>query len=493
MKNLWKEIDAERAPQAAAEADLGENSVESGEANRSLEIYRQGVEAAPTGLIMVNREGEIAMVNRQLENMFGYDRSELLGKSVEILVPERYRPEHPPMRKAYARNPVSRSMGQGRDLYGVRRDGTEFPIEIGLNPASDGEDQTVLASIVDVSSRKAQEGELQKRLEELQRYRTEMGLLSEMSSLLQHAVDHTEAYQIVSSFGKRLLSVTTEINAVAVYTARASGDALEHRTHWGSEVVDRFRPEDCWALRRSQSHYVQETENSPMLPRCSHVEVGGWQLCVPMSAHGQSIGIVSLSGKGTPSKVERVGFERVARAMADQLALAINNLNLRESLRSLAIRDPLTGLFNRRHMEESVTREISRVNRSGSKLSAMMIDIDHFKHYNDTHGHQAADEALIYLGKCLQEHFREMDIVCRYGGEEFLVVLPDCKKEEALSHAESLCQAVSKGAVGITVSIGIAEYPSDGHAWDMVLRHADTALYQAKTKGRNRALVGESR
>jgi len=454
----------------------------------SAEQYRLGVEASPTGLLMVSGSGRITMVNRQVEAMFGYDRSELLGARVEMLIPERFRAGHPQMMQRYLKSPSTRFMGQGRDLFGVRKDGTELAIEIGLNPSREGNGDYVLASIVDVTERKKQEAELRERVTELQRYQAEMGLLSEMSSLLQHAICPEEAHQIVSIFGEKLLPCEDATCCVSVYLTRASRDGLERKAHWGQgDPVGRFLPEECWGLRRSQTHFSGRDGAAPAFPRCAHIKDGTWHMCIPMSAHGQSIGLISMGGHLPPSTAVRMGKERIGKAIADQLALAVSNLNLRESLSALAVKDPLTGLFNRRHMEASVTREVARAKRDDRPLSLLMLDVDHFKAFNDTHGHQTADQALVELASRMKSHFRESDIACRYGGEEFLVVLPDCPRDQGYALAESFRAAVGTSSIhDITVSIGVAEYPGDGHNWDIVLRKADSALYEAKAGGRNR-------
>ncbi|MBV1862727.1 MAG: diguanylate cyclase [Nannocystaceae bacterium] len=457
--------------------------------------YRLGVEASPTGLLMVDASGSIAMVNRQVESMFGYGREELLGKRVEALVPERFRAGHPKLMQQFLDNPKTRLMGrsQEQDLRGVRRDGTEIAIEIGLNPFTENGEPFVLASIVDITERKQQESELRDRVAELSRYRYEMGLLSEMSSLLQHAITADEAHQIVASFGENLIPSTDRISAVSVFLTRSSRDGLLRKAHWGHhDKVQRFSPEECWGLRRSQTHYAGDNGDAPPFPRCDHVEQGSWHMCIPMSAHGQSIGLITICGSITLLPSERAGLQRTGKAIADQLALAVSNLNLRESLSTLAIRDPLTGLFNRRHMEASMNRETARAKRDDSPLSVLMLDVDHFKKFNDSQGHQAADQVLIGLGSRLQSHFRESDIACRYGGEEFLVVLPSCTKYDAGIQAEKLRADISASALGVTVSIGIASLPDDGHNWEMVLRRADDALYEAKSSGRNRVQLAQS-
>ncbi len=185
--------------------------------------------------------------------------------------------------------------------------------------------------------------------------------------------------------------------------------------------------------------------------------------------------------------------------VADSLALAISNINLRESLRQQSIRDPLTGMFNRRYMEESLEREISRAARAGRPLAVIMIDIDHFKHFNDMSGHAAGDAVLRELGALLRSEVREADIACRYGGEEFALIMPDASVEIALKRADKLREDVKRLDVRhggrllgpINISLGVAEFPRHGPTGDAVLKMADVALYRAKQAGRDRAVVAD--
>jgi diguanylate cyclase (GGDEF)-like protein len=179
--------------------------------------------------------------------------------------------------------------------------------------------------------------------------------------------------------------------------------------------------------------------------------------------------------------------------------MAVSNLRLREELREQSIRDPLTGLFNRRYMEDSLQREVSRVTRQLHPLGIIMIDIDHFKRFNDTHGHSAGDTLLQSLGQFLQSHIRDKDVACRYGGEEFILIIPDVSLEVVQQRAEYLRQQVKQLQVrsagqmntGITLSMGIAMYPEHGRTMEAVLHAADGALYRAKQEGRDRVLSAE--
>ena len=183
--------------------------------------------------------------------------------------------------------------------------------------------------------------------------------------------------------------------------------------------------------------------------------------------------------------------------MGGQIGLALGNLNLREVLRVQAIRDPLTGLFNRRYMEESLERELRRAVRNQHPLGVIMLDLDHFKQLNDRSGHEAGDAVLRELSNCLQTVTREYDLVCRYGGEEFTIILPDASLDVAVKRAEKIRDTFkhlnvkyqNRDLPGGTLSLGVAGFPEHGSTTEAVLRAADAALYQAKHEGRDRVVV----
>jgi diguanylate cyclase (GGDEF)-like protein len=186
--------------------------------------------------------------------------------------------------------------------------------------------------------------------------------------------------------------------------------------------------------------------------------------------------------------------------VADHISLALANIRLRETLRYQVIHDPLTELFNRRYLEETLAREIFRVKRKGASLGVFMLDLDHFKRFNDTYGHEAGDNLLRALGQFLQVHIRQEDVACRYGGEEFVLILPEASREVLLKRAEEIRRSIpqlqifQRGQVleSTTVSLGVAIFPEHGTSGEDLLRAADAALYRSKAAGRNRVVVADA-
>ncbi|GAE49761.1 hypothetical protein XPR_3599 [Xanthomonas arboricola pv. pruni MAFF 301420] len=319
----------------------------------------------------------------------------------------------------------------------------------------------------------------------LQRSTADLNLLSRYTGLLQSCISAEEALMVSS---RTLASLLPGV-AGSVYLLRASQDRAEAISHWGEPLVHsapHLLPEECWALRRGQPHIVDDLGRDAL---CAHIgapEHGSavTTACLPMSAQGTQLGFLFLSSPG-PGPMPRL---EIAEAAAEQLSLALSNLRLRESLRRQSIRDPLTGLYNRRYLEESLSHELARCARRGLPLSVLMLDVDHFKQFNDSQGHAGGDLLLAALGELLLTRLRAEDVACRYGGEEFTVILPEADGVEALRVAEDIrghiaALAVSDGPRSlprVTASIGVASFPVDGELGASLIQKADAALYVAK-------------
>jgi diguanylate cyclase (GGDEF)-like protein len=333
----------------------------------------------------------------------------------------------------------------------------------------------------------------QYRVDALQKYNLEMYKLKEMHEALQGAIGREEVFAIVRRFSQELFPNWSG----GLYWLREDGDSAEIMAQWGeASLRHAFLPEECWAMRRAKTYFTSIDSSEP---RCKHSESGTSRsfICAPLVAQGEILGILHLQSTGTFSDHgNRSDLLSMLQSIAEYTALTLANLELREKLQVQAVRDSLTGLFNRRHMEETLIRETLRAERNGTTISVIMIDIDHFKRFNDTFGHAAGDALLRELGRLLERYTRGSDLACRYGGEEFTVILPGSSLTVAQEIAEVLRENVQKleikvhgQSVGkVTISLGVACYPKHGSSWEDMLHSADLAMLEAK-QVRNRVVV----
>lgn len=343
---------------------------------------------------------------------------------------------------------------------------------------------------------------LEQSLRTLERHKEQSNLLSEMADLLQACSSSTEAYGIIGQFCAHLFPN----QAGALYIYSASRNLVNKVATWNDPLLDEasFGPDDCWALRRGQPHII---EPGHCAAPCHHLQnTRGGHACLPLMAQGAGVGIMYLqvkqnAGSQAPAEFLNPEDRQLASNVTEQLALSLANLRLQEALRLQTIRDPLTGLFNRRYLEETVERELYRMTRREQPAGFVMMDLDHFKAFNDTFGHAGGDALLHAFGKFLREHLRAEDIACRYGGEEFCVLFCEASLEDTVRLAEQLRSKVKQLAVqhegqhlgAVTISMGIASYPMHGSTISELIAVADNALYQAKTEGRDRIVTAAAK
>ncbi|WP_404478294.1 diguanylate cyclase [Novosphingobium sp. BL-52-GroH] len=334
--------------------------------------------------------------------------------------------------------------------------------------------------------------ELSKNTEVLRERGEVIELLGGMAHRMQAARTDEELASIIRVFVPRVLP---EIPG-ALYAHNNSRNLLVPIAAWGGLDVSStgFAPDQCWALRRGQSHFVVEPGSDIV---CAHAASQGGEEahhyhCEPLLAGGEVIGVLYLKGV--------VGTENRFRltVLTENIASALVNHRLQRGLREQTIRDPLTGLFNRRYMEEALALEIARASRSGSPLSLVMCDVDHFKRFNDEFGHEAGDAVLQAVSAEMRSRFRDGDVVCRFGGEEFTIIAPGTSAATLAHRVEAVRQGISELLVqqggrtlgSTTMSFGIATWEEamerDGST---LIKAADAALYRAKREGRNRVLL----
>ena len=345
----------------------------------------------------------------------------------------------------------------------------------------------------ELEARVAMRTEQSERANALLKARTrEATLLGEMTSMLQITENVQEAGVLVARFMPQALP---ESSGGALYLMRASRDHLERLSYWGEDNnVPTFPPRECWGMRRGQAHGALDGSIRLVCTHAEHNEAAGGQICLPLIAQGESLGLLQVDYAEMCERSRRDERRQSAVRIGEHLSLALANVRLRDSLREQSIRDTLTGLYNRRYLEESLERELARASRDDGRLALFMLDVDHFKRYNDTQGHDAGDAVLRALGHELRDCSRTSDIACRYGGEEFTIVLPNTGIDDASAWAERLMRRVrgmevrlgNRALPGVTVSMGLAIFPGHGVSPEALLRAADKALYEAKHAGRDR-------
>ncbi len=317
-------------------------------------------------------------------------------------------------------------------------------------------------------------------------------LLSAMAEMLQSAVDRDDASEVLRASATRLLPGM----AGALYVFNNSRDRLDLSTEWpdNGECSGFSRaspvhiaPTGCWALKRGKPHRNEIHAGSL---RCTHCDPAVTSLEIPMAARGELYGLLQLTTSGEDAELHLDGVQEVAAAIADAMSLALSSIALREQLRSQALRDPLTGLYNRRFMEEMLERFTKDSERKRLPTSVIMIDLDNFKLLNDRYGHPVGDAVLRQVANTISSFVRGPDVACRVGGEEMMILMPDCGLFDAEAKAEQLRVAIaalsSDGSVPpVTASFGVASRPETTARAEDLMIHADSALYAAKKQGRN--------
>jgi diguanylate cyclase (GGDEF)-like protein len=326
-------------------------------------------------------------------------------------------------------------------------------------------------------------------------------LITEMGDLLLACRTADEAHPIIGRYMRHLLPNVSG----SLYLIRNPEDPAEQIATWGEAPPPPIEHElivnECWGMRRGRLHRVLDTHSEPL---CGHIHAPApaAYLCAPLIAQGETIGLLHLRAAAeAPQPSARIEASApLAVTVAGHIALALSNLNLRDKLRGQAIRDPLTGLFNRRYMEATLERELRRASRHATTVGVIMFDVDHMKPINDALGHDAGDTLLKGLGELMMRLFRGEDVACRYGGDEFTIVLPEASLADAWQRAEQLREAFrrlelvhnNKPLGQVTLSIGVALFPDHGATAERLLQAADSAAYIAKSEGGDRVMVGKT-
>lgn len=332
---------------------------------------------------------------------------------------------------------------------------------------------------------------------ELELRTSQMTTLNEMGFLLESSANVPDASAVVADSVQKLFP---EAPSGTLYLFKSSRNLLESASRWGTTGLSEptFLSDTCCSVRRSQPHWSEQPGSGIT---CRHLTESSTSecLCVPMIAQGNTVGVLHLEFERNELQCDsdrrslRDTHQRLAISAASQIAVQLASLQLRETLRERSIRDPLTYLFNRRFLEESLEVALMRAARNMQSLSVVLVDIDHFKRFNDTFGHDAGDQVLKSIADLLRTFFRASDICCRYGGEEFAIILPDSSLQNAVVRANALRTEAKRldlnydgqNLGAITVSAGVATFPEHGSSSEVLLKSADRSLYESKASGRD--------
>jgi diguanylate cyclase (GGDEF)-like protein/PAS domain S-box-containing protein len=456
--------------------------------------HRRIVETAGEGVWQVDQQGITTLANEAMARMLGTTLAQLQGRSLFDFMDEEG--------QRLAEQLLLGRRGGGSERHELRfrrADGRELWAEVASCPitGADGQHTGVLAMVTDATERRHRDEELRasntrlrSMVADLERHKQDMAQIAELNELLQSARTETEAFDVIRAVGERLFAGSSGGLSIA-----GSGDEMIRVAAWGTPawVPARYERQACWAIRRGGPHLQAPGHGV----HCSHyVGDGACRfLCTPLSVEGRLLGLLHLGDRaGTEDELLDDATRRRVELFGEVIKLGLSNLRLRESLRDQALHDALTGLPNRRLFDETLPRELARCVRSGQALTVAIIDVDHFKRFNDHYGHDTGDRVLRAVAATLLRGIRSGDLACRYGGDEFLCLLVGTTAAEAQARfVELLAQAPvaedpGKGVLPepVTFTVGLAGAPESGTVAADLLRAADAALYAAKARGGHR-------
>jgi diguanylate cyclase (GGDEF)-like protein/PAS domain S-box-containing protein len=522
------DIENQKQNQQNLEGQIKEQTLQLAETNARLqrELYFQTMEQIPGIVWTADLDGSIDFTNRKWHDYSGLTAEQSLGRGwaqavhaddlpicitkwgSAVLAGRSYEAEYRLRDKTghfrwflVRANPIRNSAGQILKWFGSCTD-----IENQKQNQQVLEEQILerTAQLADANTRLQEEmlekdsarNELDQQnvimMTELQKRSERATMLAKMGELLQSCISRDEVFAAALGYAPKIFP--TARGAVALLdSSRSHAEVLGS---W-SECrlpTNEFEPTECWALRTGHPHLVVAGDSTAP---CMHAAgVKNSYLCIPILAQGETLGILHLQATDAVPQLDPAELS-FKTTFAGQVGLSIANIRLREALRMQSVRDALTGLYNRRYLEEVLDRETRRAGRAGLSMGILMLDLDHFKRFNDTYGHDAGDAVLRETAAFLLKNVRAEDFVCRYGGEEFVVILPTADLEGSKMRAEKLRSKMrelsimhqGKSLGMVTLSIGVAAFPAHGMSPKELMAAADGALYEAKRGGRDQVAV----
>ena len=459
-----------------------DESLRRAERLREAEAHTRAIiDTANEAFVAIDAHGRIIAWNPQAEVTFGWSRTRALGQPlVDLVIPSRSRAEVEEQLDRFLAGKEEPARSRRFELDALHQDGHEFRAEVSAATIAREGVITLNAFVNDVSERKAAEAELRARAEDME----------VVADVARHLASVTDAHRARSAICEAALDVA-RCKVAVLFEADAHGRELVSTAIIGSHVpairlpFAGERSGAAVAFSSGQPFFASDLIGHPAvnqtLARGLGVSAALWQ---PVLRNGLSIGVLTVAWEerleGLPERLSAL-----MSLLAAEAAVAIERSDLLTRLQAVARTDELTGLANRRAWDEELSRELARANREEQWVCVAMLDLDHFKRFNDEHGHQAGDRLLKRLAATWREVLRPTDVLVRYGGEEFVVLLPNCELTTGVDVVERLRQATPQGE---TCSAGVVAWDGSESPEALVSR-ADAALYRAKREGRDRTVA----
>ena len=505
--NLEKRVEGRTAE---LKKQMEEKEVIARKLKESEELFRNMVENLGEAVVIADESQNFLFANQAANHIFEEFETGLVGKNLKDYLSS-------DQQQLVSWQTARRKRGL-RDVYELDitlKDGRQKILLVNAVPQFDqqGNYVSTLAVMTDITEKKKEEAalaeakaSLEKAYAELKKNNEQSSLLVDMGDAFQLANSEEEIISLVINFSRKIFPE----DSVLLYVRPGKENFLQLAGNWNFQqnAEELINLDDCWAIRKSAPYFVLNPASEVICPHLKTSSLPNRPVaCLPLNSYGENLGLLIVfccqegSGKEAGPEVESLltSKKQLLVTFSQRVAMALSNFRLRQKLQEQSIRDPLTGLYNRRYLEETLERELLRARRAGHPVSVIMLDIDHFKKFNDTYGHEAGDFILQAVARTIQKSVRAEDIVCRYGGEEFTVILPGLELKKAVSRAELILDSVRHLEINysgsllknLTISAGVAAFPEHGESWPELLQAADAALLRAKSSGRQRIEVAE--
>jgi diguanylate cyclase (GGDEF)-like protein/PAS domain S-box-containing protein len=453
---------------------------------------------AAVGVCLIDRDGYFIEFNECWVTFFGYSLEELPHLTHLDITP--------PDERGASQERFERLVGGAVSNYRLekqyqRKDSSRFWGDTSVTTIYNarGEIEGISVVVADITARRISQealqqanGKLIRWVNELEQRTYEMGLLNELGERLQECQTVNEAYGVAT----QLLAQLFQQHTGALYIFDEARTSASQVATWGDTTAWQHtcQPGLCHALHQKPEYMTSMRDDLPCC--CGQHDKNAQLTCVPLVAQSETLGVLRIAEDASVPTRPMQRWQQLAVTVAHHLALSLSNIHLRHRLREQAIHDQLTGLFNRRYLDEVLEREVMRATRQQQPLGLIMLDIDHFKHFNTRYGHGGGDVILRAVGAFLRDNVRGEDTACRYGGEEFLLILSAASLPDTVRRAEDLRQGIERITAShngeplglITASLGVASFPTHGSSAGAVAEAVRQALRQAKAQGRNRVV-----